>query len=275
MDINNKNISSTSYKLLYGLIKENKEFFGITDASKILNENSTGSIRELIRSMIRRGLVMRISDGLYNLIPFEREVNDYFPNWHLTGKELAKSENYYVGFYSALDIHGLITQPSMVEYVVISKQMKPKHKTIKNVKFEFINFNEKHFFGYEDFWINDFTKVHCSDLEKTIVDCLFQPKYASGITEIVKAIYKVRDKLDQDKMLKYLERFDSQSVLKRLGYILYNLDILLVLRKYIESNITKVYAPLDPSLPNEGKYNSQWRILDNAGMKEIINSIST
>lgn len=275
MDIIHKNISSKSYKLIFGLIRQNKEFFDVSDASEILNQNSPGSIRELIRSMNRRGLVMKISDGLYNLIPYEREVNEYFPNWHLTAKALARKEQYYIGFYSALDIHGLITQPSLVEQIVTAKQVKPKIKNIKNVKFEFIYFNKNHFFGFEDFWINNFYKVQCSDIEKTIIDCLFKPQYGSGITEIVKAIYKVKDKINQEKMLKYLERFDSQAVLKRLGFILFHLDIFLLLRKYIESNLTKVYAPLDPSLPNVGKYNSKWRILDNVGIEEAINSLTT
>lgn len=275
MDIYNKNISSTSYKLINGLIKKNKEFFRVSDAEEILKGNSLGSIRELIRSMVRRGLVLTISDGLYNLIPFEREVKEYFPNWHLTAKELAKKENYYIGFYSALDIHGLITQPSLTEYIVTDRQVKPKQKTIRDVKFEFIYFNEMHFFGYEKFWINDYNKVYCSDIEKTIIDCLFKPKYGSGISEIVKAIYKIKDKLDQDKMLIYLEKFNSQSVLKRLGYILFKLDILMVLRKYIESNVSKVYTPLDPSMPNEGKYFSKFSIFDNVGMEDIINSINT
>jgi len=270
MDIIHKNISSKSYKLLSGLINQNKEFFTISDASKILTENSRGSVTELIRSMIRRGLVMRISDGLYNLIPFERNVDEYFPNWHLTAKELAKSKKYYIGLYSALDIHGLITQPSLIEQIITAKQVIPGNKIIKNVKFAFIYFNEKHFFGYDNFWINNFEKVQCSDVEKTIIDCLYKPQYGSGIPEIVKAIYKTKDKLDQDKMLGYLEKFDSQVVLKRLGFILFHLDILLLIRKYIESNISKSYAPLDPSMPDSGKYYSKWSILDNVGIKDTM-----
>jgi len=275
MDTIHKNISTKSYTLINGLIRQNKEFFNISDASNILPDNSIGSVRELIRSMIKRGLVLKISDGLYNLIPFEKDVNEYFPNWHLTAKELAKDENYYVGFYSALDIHGLITQPSLVEQIVTSKQIKPKQKTVKDVKFEFIYFNEKHFFGFDNFWINDFSKVQCSDVEKTIIDCLFIPEYASGISEIAKALYKAKDKLDQDKMLNYLERFGSQSVLKRMGFVLDRLGIMPVLRKYIESKLTNVYAPLDPSLSNKGKHYSKWRIFDNVGIEDIINSLTT
>ena len=146
MDTIHKNISTKSYILISGLIKQNKEFFNVSDASNTLSQNSIGSVRELIRSMIKRGLVLKISDGLYNLIPFEKDVNEYFPNWHLTAKELAKDENYYIGFYSAMDIHGLITQPSLVEQIVTAKQFKPKEKIVKDVKFEFIYFNEKHFF---------------------------------------------------------------------------------------------------------------------------------
>jgi predicted transcriptional regulator of viral defense system len=163
----------------------------------------------------------------------------------------------------------------LTEQIVTAKQNLPKQKFVKNIKFEFICFNEKHFFGYENLWISDFEKVQCSDIEKTIIDCLYKPQYGSGITEIVKAIYKVKDKIDQEKMLKYLERFDSQVVLKRLGFILFHMDIFLLLRRYIESNISKAYAPLDPSMPSEGKYHSKWSILDNVGIKEAINSLIT
>jgi len=275
MNIIYKNTSSISSKLIQELNEKGKEFFTIRDASNILKENSIESIRKLINSMIRRGLVMRISSGLFNLIPYENNANQYFPNWHLVANELAKNHNYYIGFYSAMDIHGLVTQPSLVEQIVTSKQIIPKFKYIKNVKFEFIYLNKKHFFGYENTWIDNFHKVKCSDLEKTIIDCLYKPQYASGISEIIKGIYKIKNKIDQDKMLRYLEIFDSQSIYKRLGFILHKLDILFVLRKFIESNITDVYSPLDPSMPKEGKFHSKWKVLDNVGIEDLIKSIET
>lgn len=275
MDIKYKNISSKSSKLIRGLYSEGKEFFNVSDAANILKDNSIGSVGELINSMIRRGLVMRISAGLYNLIPYELEPDRYFPNWHLTGKELVRNKEYYIGFYSAMDIHGLVTQPSMTEQVVTNKQITPNHKIIKNVKFEFIFLNKKHFFGFSDTWIDNFNKVKCSDPEKTIIDCLYRPQYASGIGEIVKAIYKMKDKLDQDKMICYLESFGSQSVNKRFGFILHRLDIFYSLRKYLEAVITEFYTPLDPSLPKTGKHHSKWKVQDNAGIDEIMDSIES
>ncbi len=61
--------------------------------------------------------------------------------------------------------------------------------------FQFIYHNEKHFFGTKKIWIDNFNKVVCSDLEKTIIDCLFKPDYAGGIVEIARAIYIFRDKI--------------------------------------------------------------------------------
>jgi predicted transcriptional regulator of viral defense system len=61
--------------------------------------------------------------------------------------------------------------------------------------------NTKHFFGAKKIWIDDFNKVLCSDLEKTIVDCLFKPEYAGGIVEVAKAIQVSKTKINFDTLL--------------------------------------------------------------------------
>ena len=45
---------------------------------------------------------------------------------------------HYIGFYSALNIHGLITQPAKTEQVVTWGRVKPRDQQVKNVRFEFI-----------------------------------------------------------------------------------------------------------------------------------------
>jgi len=49
------------------------------------------------------------------------------------------------------------------------------------------------------------------------------PDKANGITEIIKAVDRSINKIKPDKLFDYLEKFDSQSVYKRLGFILQNL----------------------------------------------------
>ncbi len=270
-----KNVSYRSGQLLKTLNESEKQYFSIDDAAKVLGTNSSSAVRELLRAMTNRGLIMRIRDGLYHVIPYERSTNDYFPNWHLTAETIVGNRDYYLGFYTALEIHSLITQPSLVEQIVIQERLQPKNFKVKNIRYEITTFNEKHFFGYEKTWIDDFNKVNCSDLEKTIIDCLYKPNAANGIIEISKAIFISREKINSDKMLMYLEKFDAQVVYKRLGFILQHFKILLELAKEIRKRISNSYTLLDPSLPKSGKHYSEWKIVDNVGIENILNSVET
>jgi predicted transcriptional regulator of viral defense system len=38
------------------------------------------AVRKLLADMTKRGLNLRIKDGLYNVIPYERNSEEYFPN---------------------------------------------------------------------------------------------------------------------------------------------------------------------------------------------------
>jgi predicted transcriptional regulator of viral defense system len=270
-----KNISYRSAVLLDTLNRGDKQFFTLNDAMNILSDSKPDTVRKLLSDMVKRGLLFRMKGGLYNVIPYEKDSNIYFPNWHLAAEALVKNVNYYIGFYSALDIHGLITQPSLIEQVITERQVHPKHQEINKVKFEFITFPPKLFFGYNKTWINDFNRINCSDIEKTIIDCLYLPGYANGISEILKAVYAGRNKLDPGKMLSYLEKYESTPVYKRLGFILMHLNLMPEFVNSIRQYTGKSYTLLDSSLPKKGKYNSEWKIIDNADIQSILNSIST
>lgn len=271
----NKNISYRSSQLLNALIDQKKEFFTLTDTLNILQGKDYATVRKLLSDMTKRGVIMRIKDGLYHRIPYEKKLDQYFPNWHLTAEAMVQPKDYYIGFYSALDIHGLITQPSIVEQIVNQEQVKPKIQQVKNVRFEFITLSKNRFFGYKNQWIDDFHKVNCSDPEKTFLDCLYKPDYAGGITEIVKALYKSKEKLQTTKFQEYLEKFNTQAVYKRLGFIVNQLGLFPDLQDFIYGKITSSYAPLDPSLPKQGNYSSKWGIIDNIDFKTALDSIKT
>jgi predicted transcriptional regulator of viral defense system len=270
-----KHISYRSAELLKKLHMRNQDFFTLKDAKEILPNSEESAIRKLLSDMTKRNLILRIKDGLYNIIPYEKESDKYFPNWHLVAEKLVQSEEYYIGFYSALDIHSLVTQPSLSEQIVTKKQFTPKNQLIKKVKFEFITYNEQRFFGFEKIWIDDFNKVFCSDIEKTIIDCLYKPNYSGGISEIIKAIKKSHEQINLEKMHLYLEKFDTQVVLKRLGFILQYLNQFDSLKNNIKPNVSNSYTLLDPSLPKSGKYCSEWKIIDNVGIESAIKSLLT
>ncbi len=251
------------------------DFFRIAEAAALMPELKDSTLRELLSAMAKRGLILRIKDGLYNIIPFERNSYNYFPDWHRTAAAILSKDDYYIGFYSAMHIHGLITQPSLVEQVVTHRQIRPAQQRFGKVRFQFITLHEDLFFGHKKFWIDKNYKVEVSNLEKTIIDCLYRPSDGGGITEITKAIYRKRSELDPRKMQDYLLRFQVQAVYKRLGVLLEALGLFPQLQDFIKYHITKSYIFMDPAFPPQGYYNSKWSIIENVDLDEAVRSIST
>lgn len=270
-----KFISTQSGELLAYFNERNRNCFGYKEAFQALPDSKEGTVRELLGDMTRRGLLLRLKNGLFYIIPYEQDAETFVPEWHSVAEYLVSDAQHYIGYYSALQIHGLITQPSLKEQIVVSRQIRPSEIKIKDVRFQFIYHNTKHFFGEKKIWIDSFNKVSCSDLEKTFIDCLFKPDYAGGIVEIAKAIYASKDKIKWDKLLDYAKKFDSQAVIKRLGFILETLGIGRQFIGELQRLKTSSYVVLDTELPQNGKRLSRWRIQLNLETETIKSAIYT
>jgi len=275
LNIERKNISTQSAQLLSYFNEQNRVCFDIDLAQKALPNSKVGTIRELLSGMTRRGLLMRLKEGIYHIIPYEVNAETFMPDWHLIAEHIVNDAQHYIGYYSALQIHNLITQPSLKEQIVVSKQLRPSEIIIKEVPFQFIYHNEKHFFGAKKIWIDSFHKVLCSDLEKTFIDCLFKPDYAGGIVEIARAIYISKDKIKYNTLLDYANRFGSQAVIKRLGFLLELLEIQTNIIDELQKLKTASYIALDTELPKKGTYNKRWSILQNLETETIKSAIFT
>jgi predicted transcriptional regulator of viral defense system len=271
----NKYISTQSNELLSYFNGQNRNCFDYSLAYKALPDSKASAVRELLSDMTKRGLLMRLKEGIYYIIPYEQNAETFMPDWHLIAENMVNNAKHYIGYYSALQIHNLITQPSLREQIVVSKQIRPSEIKIKDVSFQFIYHNDKHFFGEKKIWIDSYNKVLCSDLEKTFIDCLFKPDYAGGIVEVARAIYTSKDKIKYDTLLEYANKFDSQAVIKRLGFILEMLDINTKIIADLQQLKTASYVLLDTELPKTGKRNSRWGIQQNLETETIKSAIYT
>jgi predicted transcriptional regulator of viral defense system len=273
MAIKHKNLSFQASNLLNKLIEAKQLCFSIDKAYQLLPKSNTDAIKRLLSDMAKRGLLMRVKEGLYYVIPFEQDPETFMPDWHLLPQYLVNDAEYYIGYFSALQIHSLTTQPNLKEQIVVNKQIKPSTLLVKGVPFQFIYHNEEHFFGDKKTWIDSFNKVQCSDLEKTFIDCLFKPQYAGGITEIAKAIHKSKEKTDYNKLLDYAKRFNSQAVIKRLGFLLELLEIQNSVIDKLQKLRTNSFVVLEPSYPKEGKTIFRWAIQQNIDSDSILSPI--
>ncbi|QQS29824.1 MAG: transcriptional regulator [Sphingobacteriales bacterium] len=273
MAIKDKILSYPAASLLDKLNGQNQKCFTIDEAYGLCAGSSKDSVKRMLGNMVRRGLLMRVKEGLYYVVPFEQDPETFMPDWHLLSQYLVGEAEYYIGYFSALQIYSLTTQPNLKEQIVVNKQIKPATLLVKGIPFQFIYHNEEHFFGNKKTWIDRFNKVQCSDLEKTIIDCLFKPQYAGGITEIAKAIHKSKDKIDYPKMIEYAKRFNSQAVIKRLGFLLELLEIENPVIDEMQKLRTNSFVLLEPSYPKEGKTIFRWAIRQNIDSNSILSPI--
>ncbi len=271
----NNYISTRSNELLSYFYGMNRNCFDCSLAYKALPNSKASAVRELLSDMTKRGLLMRLKEGVYCIIPYEQNAETFMPDWHLIAEHLVNDAKHYIGYYSALQIHNLITQPSLKEQIVVSKQIRPSEIRIKEVPFQLIYHNDKHFFGSKKIWIDSFNKVMCSDLEKTFIDCLFKPDYAGGIVEVARAIYTSKDKINYNTLLEYAKKFDSQAVIKRLGFLLETLDINTQIIQELQQMKTASYVVLDTELPKAGKRISRWSLQQNLETETIKSAIYT
>lgn len=81
--------------------------------------------------------------------------------------------------------------------------------------------------------------------------------------------------MDYEKLLEYTIKFDSQAVLKRLGYILELFEIETEINSRIAKNKDSILYRLDTELPKTGKRNSRWSIQQNLDTETIKSAMFT
>ena len=98
MDIKGKNISFQSNNLLSYFINKNQPWLNYAHALKALPGASESAVLQLLSDMTRRGLLMRVKNGLYYIIPFDQDPKLFMPDWHLLAEPLTKGNKYYIGY---------------------------------------------------------------------------------------------------------------------------------------------------------------------------------
>ena len=249
--------------------------FSLEDVALEYPSKTKKYLTKVLGKMVTEGILMRLKKGLYHIVPLNEDVSHFIPDWHLVAKYLMSNKKYYIGYYSAMQIHGLITQPSLKEIIVTNVQVKPNKFFIKNTEFQFVHHIEKRFFGFENVWIDDYNKVKCSDLEKTLADVLSKPHYGGGMVEIGKAIYETKEKISKDKLFNYLEQQESNAAIKR---YLFLCDLLDMWTAYHEGMLLKIGTSIsvfDTTAPDEGKANHKFGLRINIDPKDIREAIYT
>ena len=251
-------LNKTESFLLSSLARADKNIFALADAKRIVKKNT----KELMHSLIGKKWVLPLKRGLYVIVPLDvgiKGADSFIVHNFVIASSLVKP--YYIGFWSALNYHGLSDQIPSTTFIATTQAKKPIE--ILDVEYHFVRLERNKFYGIMEIEVEG-SGVKVSDPEKTIVDCLDHPEHAGGIDEVARSIYFSHQELDFKKIKDYAERSKNVTILKRLGFILEKVG-LLDKYKFVFADFkpSKGYPALDKLSPKKGKHNSKWGLLIN------------
>lgn len=274
-DKSKKALGAIESKLLTTLSSEDKTIFSASDAQEITG-GSKMATNLLLDGLVSKKWLIRLMRGKYLIVPLSAGMEaEHTENWYIVAKHIIEPAQYYISYFSALDIHDMLVHPLITIYISSPARRIPKN--ILGATFRFIYTQPKDIWGVEDAWVTTSQKVKVSDLERTIIDCLDRPDLSGGISEIAKAIWTKRNNIDYKKLVDYTKKMGRKSVIKRLGFLLetYDLGDPEILKKLRQTIKSRTYSPLDPTLPKTGKYLSSWKLIINIEPEELITITQT
>jgi len=258
--MNKNNYLSRVEQIFFSTIKKT-DIIDNSFIKEIFPNYSSQKINKICHKLLSKGYLHTIKRGAYivNETPSTKPIiTDPFKIAPYVNKG-------YIGFLSALRHYDLINYEPFTIFIVTPK--KSQEIEIGNYLFKTVSMGEK------ATGVTYFKNVYVSTIEKTFFDCFYKPQYAGGYREIINALSN-HPKIRWDQFLNYFERFASDALFQRTGYIL---DLLIERnminppKKLIKTfkNHVRNTTKLLPSKKSKGRYVKQWKLLDNIG-KEIL-----
>lgn len=257
-----KGLTSKESLLISTLAREDKKIFSIEDVKNTVEKHP----KRVMSSLIKKKWVLPLKRGLYAIVPLDvgvKGADSFILHNFVIASYLV--EPYYIGYWSALNYHGLTEQIPSTTLVATTKPKSPLE--ILGAIYYFVKIEKRKFFGFEEIAIEDW-KVSISSPEKTMADSLDHPEHCGGIDEIARSIYFNHEELDLKRIYSFAEKMGNMTILKRLGYILEATDLVKKCGDLFSNfKPSKGYPALDPLSPKKGKHNSRWGLLVNLELK--------
>jgi predicted transcriptional regulator of viral defense system len=261
-------LSTTESSLLSQMAEMGKNIFKLKDITEF--DIPYRNAKLIASRLIRKGWLTPLSRGTYLIVPLEAGVEGrYSEHEFVIASHLI--EPYYIGYWSALQYHGLTEQVPVTVFVVTTRHVIDRSRVILDSRYRFVTVAEKKFFGFGRVLVAN-SAVNVSDKTKTIADCLDHPEYCGGISEAAKALWVARDVVSVDGIVDYGFMMGNSAILKRLGYLAELLGVEMpenVLDR-VRGKIRKGYSLLDPLGKKEGRHSTRWGLIVNVPEESIL-----
>lgn len=231
------------------------DIFTVDSFLEATNE-SLGQWMSQLRTLLKNGLINILEKGKYCRHNFRDE--------YVIGNYLI--EDGIIGYWSALNIHGLTEQISNTVFVQTENQKKDKR--VFGVFYHFIHLKSSKIGGVEIMGEGNHS-YRVTDREKTIVDCFDLPQYGGEFPGIIRAF--VNNQWDEKKIIKYAEQVGNQAAVKRMAYCAELFE--LPMNDFIEfakNKVTNTISLFDKNHGSKGKIISRWGLKLNVEMNDLL-----
>jgi len=230
-------------------------------------------IHDALVSLAKKGVVARVRRGVY----VRAEPKFLFDSKQQTESALlvaAKTaqEKYYIGYASAMQLHGVTEQVPFTVYAASTKQR--RDFKYGNHKIKFVKVGRRKFFGYTQMKLSG-QEIMVSNMEKSIVDCVDHPEYCGGIENAKQMIGELAAKdLDWERVKAYALRMRNQALIHRLGYVLEQIS-LQKRGKIPEKVIKALHGKVKPQVyylerGAAGNFVKRWYVIAKEGREDVV-----
>ena len=213
---------------------------------------------KVLHALTRKNAFEKVKSGLYIRFPASIVINKgaYHEDPILVAGSL--QGEYFLSYYTALYFHAVSQRTTKIFYISNmekSGQIKYHDNTIRLVRLtpqRFFGVTSREYSGQE---------LSVSDLERTMLDVIDRPAYSGGWPEVIQCLRNARN-VDWDKLLKYLLRFKTKSLIQKSGYIFEMLKNEIKTPKVFLNNIRKEVSPnIYYFNKGRGRLNRRWNVI--------------
>lgn len=267
-----RSLSKREADLVLALEWDKQRLLTIKDIAKRLRCSPNYAYR-LAHTLQRKGWLETIVPGTFLLVGAERGPKGVPEgNPFVVARVLPKP--YFFAYRWACVHHGLGTQVPSVVHVALARRKRPIE--IKHMRFEFVALSPKRIFGYEE--TTQFgEKINVTDMERTILDAIDRPELVGGIEAAAQAVFFGAKKMDHNKILDYLKRFNDAALARRFGYLCDVLKVILpkALNECLASHAKRLPAYLGTPARwgRGGQIDERWGLIINVPQDELMGEV--
>lgn len=245
--------------LYFELLK--KPIFCVEDVNVFYN--NIESARSAIKRMMKEKMVAKIRNNMYTCISGETGApvaNRFQIASHITPTS-------YVSHHTAMEYYGITDQVFYDVYVSSETAFRDfafDGYTYRYVASKSLEGVERPSFSGE---------IAITNIERTIVDCVKDMDKIAGIEEVVQNIESM-GRMQEKRILKYLELFQNQFLYQKLGYLLSERKMQMGLSDAFFDNCKEKMGKSKRYLTRDqegGRYDDEWKLVVPEGLYDMKN----